>query len=39
MALIESKYGFGGNFKLVIKIPTIMETLILIEVNCKEEIE
>lgn len=39
MATIKSKYGSGGNFKLVIKLPTIAIILTLIDVNCKDEID
>lgn len=39
MVVIESKYGSGGNFKPMIKLPTIVGTLTLLHLNYKEEID
>lgn len=38
MIIIESRYGFEDNFKLVIKILTIEGNLTLLDINFKDEI-
>lgn len=39
METIEFKYGSEGNFKTTIKLSTIEETLTLLEMNYKEDID
>lgn len=39
MAIIETKYGFGGNFNPIIKILAIIEEFTLIKANYAKEIE
>lgn len=36
--IIESRYGSRGNFKYVIKMPTITGSFTLLDVDCKEEL-
>lgn len=38
ISAIETRYGLGDNFKLVIKMPIVVGSFTLIEVNCKEEL-
>lgn len=38
MIIINLRYGFEGNFKLIIKMMATMATLTLLYVNCKEAI-
>lgn len=39
MCVIETKYGFKGNFKLIIKMPTTATNFNLIEIGCKDQLE
>lgn len=38
MCTIKTKYGFGGNFKPMIKMPATTTNFTLLEIGCKDEI-